>query len=167
VGEFGVLTQERLKELVHYDPMAGTFTRIKLLKGSRAKLGEIKGYSKKEGHLKTCLDGKEYYLARLAHLYMTGSFGEIIDHIDGQPSNNKWANLRNTTKRGNVQNQVKAHHQNKSGLIGAHFRKDKNKYESSITTNGVKKRLGYFNKAEEAHNAYVEAKRLHHPTCSI
>lgn len=162
-----MITQERLKELIHYNPDSGEFTRILLIKNSKAKLGVIKGTAKKEGHLKVCLDGKEYYLARLAYLYMTGNEGNIIDHIDGNPINNKWENLRNTTKLGNVQNQVKAHHHNKSGLLGAHYRKDKKKFESSITYSGKRKRLGYFKSAEEAHIAYVEAKRALHTTCSL
>lgn len=162
-----MITLQRLKELVHYEPMTGVFTRIALVPKSKAKLGPIQGYAKKEGHLKACIDGHEYYLARLAYFYMTGVWGDIIDHIDGNPQNNKWSNLRNTSKLGNVHNQVKAHHHNKSGLLGAHWRADKGKYESSITTCGKKTRLGYFATAEEAHEAYKEAKRVLHTTCSI
>lgn len=162
-----MITHERLKELIHYDPVSGVLTRIAVPKRSKAKLGPIKGYSKKEGHLKTCLDSKEYYLARLAYFYMTGTWGNIIDHKDGNPINNVWFNLRNTNKIGNVQNQTRAHHQSKSQLIGAHWRADKNKFESSITAGGKRTRLGYFSTALEAHEAYKTAKRVLHTTCTI
>lgn len=162
-----MITLQRLKELIHYDPLTGVFTRIAVPPKSKAKLGPIKGYAKKEGHLRTCVDGHEFYLARLAYFYMTGIWGEIIDHKDGNPQNNKFANLRNTTAIGNIHNQVKAHHHNKSGLLGAHWRADKNKYESAITVCGKKKRLGYFKTAEDAHEAYKRAKRQLHPTCTI
>ncbi len=162
-----MITLERLKELVKYNPRTGVFTLISKPLRSKAKLGVIQGYAKESGHLRVCLEGKEYYLARLAYFYMTGEWGNIIDHRDGNPQNNKWSNLRNTTKLGNVQNQVKAHHHNKSGLLGAHFRKERNKYESAITHNGKRRRLGYFDTAEEAHTAYVAAKRELHETCTL
>ena len=162
-----MLTQERLKELIHYDPLTGLFTRIALVKHSKAKLGPITGYAKKEGHLKVCVDGKEYYLARLAHLYMTGTLGHIVDHRDGNPVNNIWLNLRNTNKIGNVQNQVRPHKTNTSGYLGVNFRKDKNKFVAEIYVNNRKHHLGYFACPQIAHEAYLVAKRQLHATCTI
>lgn len=162
-----MLTVERLKELIHYDPLTGVFTRITVLPGTRAKLGPIKGTAKNGKHLKTCVDGKEYYFARLAHFYMTGDWGVVVDHRDNNPQNNRWKNLRNTSIRGNVQNQTRAHHHNATGLLGVHYDEKRKKYESQITVNKVRIHLGRFDTAKEAHEAYKGAKRIHHSTCSI
>ncbi|UNI71460.1 hypothetical protein [Burkholderia phage vB_BpP_HN04] len=161
------LTLERLKELIRYDPITGEFFRIALSPRSKAKLGLVTLYAKDSGHLRMSIDGGEYYAARVAHYYMTGDWGEIVDHRDGDPNNNRWLNLRNTTPLGNVQNQVRAHHHNKSGLLGAHWREDKQKYESAVWHKSKRYRLGYFDTAEAAHEAYKQKKRELHVTCTI
>ena len=82
-----------------------------------------------------------------------------IDHIDGDPEDNEFGNLRLCTHSENLQNQS-VNRKNASGHIGAHKRKDK--WTSEIMVNKKRIFLGYFNKPEEASRAYLEAKaRLH------
>ena len=159
---------EELKKQLHYDPITGIFTRVSKPKGSRAILGPVKAQKKKEGHLRMTIFGHQIYLAILAWFYMTGNWPtQIVDHKNGISDDNRWDNLREVTKVGNLHNQTKAHHHNKSGLLGAHYDKKRNKYESALWVNGQRIRLGRFDTAEEAHSAYVKAKRIHHPTCTI
>ena len=77
-----------------------------------------------------------------------------MDHIDGNPRNNKRDNLRIVTAKENIRN--KKDHPTK----GVHYRKDRNKFAAAIKVNGIKQHLGYFDTAEDAHTAYLSAINL-------
>lgn len=80
----------------------------------------------------------------------------MIDHIDGNRSNNHISNLRETDKYGNAQNRVKQT-TNKSGYKGVYYFKDCNKWRAAITCRGKRTSLVLFDTPEEAHKAYCEA----------
>jgi hypothetical protein len=79
-----------------------------------------------------------------------------IDHIDGNPSNNKLDNLRDVSHSVNLQNRKSATRKNKTGFLGVVKRK--NKYAAHITKNGKQVYLGLFDTPELAHKAYKENK---------
>lgn len=160
--------EDELRKQIAYDPITGVLTRISKPYRSKAKLGPIQGSQKKEGHLKVTIAGVERYFHQIAWFLHYGVWSTmIIDHRDCDPTNNRINNLREVTKVGNLLNQRKAHHHSKSGLLGAHYRPDKKKYSAEIQSNGVKHRLGFFDTAEEAHMAYICAKRNLHATCTL
>ena len=82
------ITQERLKELVRYDPETGLFTSIKKRRG--CKLGSILGTSiGKAEYLVMHLDYQLYYAHRLAWFYMTGEWPDPeVDHENGRRTDN-------------------------------------------------------------------------------
>ena len=90
-----------------------------------------------------------------------------IDHINGDRFDNRIENLRLASPSENKQNIRKAKKGNIHKLLGVCFRKDRNRYYSTLTINGKKKFLGYFDTPEEAHKAHIEAKRKHHDFCTI
>ena len=54
------------------------------------------------GHIRICIMRVKYLAHRLAWLYVTGSWpSQDIDHIDGDPTNNRFANLREVTHQEN------------------------------------------------------------------
>jgi hypothetical protein len=59
------LTQEELKENIHYEPNTGLFTRLKV-KSNRIKVGDIAGYINKLGYRIIRINGKSYSAHRLA-----------------------------------------------------------------------------------------------------
>lgn len=67
-----MISQERLKELVRYDPQTGIFTARGKRKGVQMKDGRL-GSLNKAGYLVTRVEGKKPFLSRLAWLYMTGA----------------------------------------------------------------------------------------------
>ncbi len=151
------LTQERLKELFSYDAETGDFRWLSP-KG-RAKRG-VAG-ANCNGYLQVCIGGKFHYLHRLAWLWVYGDWPkQHIDHINGDRSDNRIANLRDVSRFVNLQNEHKARRNNQSGLIGAH--KKGRKWISKIRVGGEYLLLGNFSTPQEAHEAYIAAKRKYH-----
>lgn len=161
-----MISQGRLKELLNYDPNTGVFLWNATGRGRRSNVAGSKG---KRGYIEIGIDSHKYLAHRLAWLFIYGYMPvNVIDHIDHNTSNNCIANLRDVSKAENSQNLVKATSRNKSSrLIGVNFHKCRGVYRAAITTNGVKKQIGVFSTAEEAHAAYVKEKRKLHSTCTI
>jgi hypothetical protein len=157
------LTQERLKELLSYDPATGVFVRVKRTKNQYG-IGSIAGNSDASGYQRITIDGKNFKAHRLAWLYMTGAFpSEQIDHIDRNPGNNRFANLRAVTQSENQHNSGKRK-DNNSGYKGVSYQMDAKKWAVRICINNVKIYLGIFHTPEEANAAYLKAERIYHPT---
>jgi hypothetical protein len=155
-------TPEILKQFLHYDPDTGLFTWIKL-HGRRAKIGDIAGTKTTNGRIGIGFMGHRCYAHRLAWFYIHGHWPTTgIDHIDGDPSNNRLSNLREANQVENMQNIPRISKISKSGLTGAFWITSKKKWTSSIMINSKLIILGYFPTAELAHAAYCEAKAKHH-----
>ena len=154
------LTQERLKELVHYDPETGIFTRKVKLNNS-TPLGEITNNLFK-GYLRFRVCG-EYYLAhRLAWLYMTGDWPkEYIDHINCVRDDNRWENLREANRSQNNSN-VKPRKNSLSKYKGVSWHKKNASWRARISVNNNSIALGYFSSELEAAKAYNEAAKKYH-----
>jgi hypothetical protein len=99
------LTQERLKEILHYDPETGMWTWIKERKYMNILVGSIAGTVKSNGYLYIGIDRKQYRASRLAFLYMTGKLPpDEVDHKNRVRLYNRWSNLRLVTHSENQQN---------------------------------------------------------------
>ena len=162
-----VITAERLRKLLDYDAETGEF-RWRVAAG-RAKAGDLAGYDHGTGYRGVSVDGRLYRLHRLAWLHVTGCWpAEHIDHINGVGSDNRWLNLRSASNSQNMQNQRIAPSSNKSsGLLGATWDKKAKRWKSLIMADRRNIHLGYFDTAEEAHDAYLKAKANLHPFQTI
>lgn len=154
-----MLTQARLKELLHYDPDTGEWTRLKSVKGwkSGSKVGCIA-----HGYHQITVDGCKYYAHRLAWLYVHGTWPEFqIDHKNLDKKCNAFSNLRTATNVQNIWNgPVKKG--NTSGYKGVHWHKRSGKWCSQIRVAGRRFFVGLFSTAEAAHAAYCDAAKRHH-----
>lgn len=88
---------ERLKELLDYDPMTGTFTWRQDL-GTRSKAGGIAGGVDGGGYIRISFDGQIYPAHRLAVYYVYGQWGPTVKHRNGDKTDNSIANLSVTSK---------------------------------------------------------------------
>jgi hypothetical protein len=88
-----------------------------------------------------------YYLS-------TGKVVDMIDHKDGDGTNNRIDNLRKSNSLHNQQNQVKAK--------GYTWNKNSKKWKAQININGKKIGLGYYDNKEASRQAYLDAKKLYH-----
>jgi hypothetical protein len=150
-----IITQERLKELLHYNPDTGIF--IWKVKKSRVSIGDTAG-SRCHKYLTVKLDQVRYLSHRLAWLYVYGEWlNKDIDHINRVTTDNRICNLRPATRSENSQNRG-IQSNNKFGLVGVSECKRTNKYRAYITINKKFIALGTYETPELAHEAYLMAK---------
>jgi len=88
-----------------------------------------------------------------------------MDHLDGNGLNNKFSNIREATDVVNAQNIRAAQKNNQLGVLGVYRKRDR--FIARIYFDGEQKIVGRFDTPEEAHAAYVAAKRRHHEGCTI
>jgi hypothetical protein len=155
-----MLTAERLRELLHYDPDTGVFTWLRV-KGRRVRVGALSGKANGGGYFQIGVDGRIYYAHRLAWLYVHGEWPVAsIDHVNCDRCDNRLANLRPATKAQNAANARKRTN-NSSGFKGAYWNARRNKWMASIEADGHQRHLGYFDNPTDAHKAYVAAAERH------
>lgn len=157
------LTAARVRELLHYDPLTGVFTR-RVATGRHGchTAGSIVGTLDDGGYLRAGVDGRTYRLHRLAWLYMTGEWpARDVDHRFRIKTDNRWSELRAASRGENLQNRTTAQSNSRHGVLGVS--PNKKGWRARITIAGKDHNLGTFQTPEIAHDAYVKAKRLLHP----
>ena len=157
------LTQERLKELLHYDPETGIFKWLVRVPRSHIVVGDVAGSICARGYHSIMIYGKQYRSSRLAWLYMTGTFPvNSIDHRNRCKTDDRFANLREATSSANAQN-ANISARNKTGFSGVSWNKNCNKWQAYIMSAGKHRYLGVFNDISVAGAAYADAKKRLHP----
>lgn len=161
------LTADRLRELFDYDQQTGVFVRKRSIKGG-FRVGDIAGTNNGRGYIVISVDGKKYVAHRLAWLYVHGEWPkQRIDHINGEPQDNRLANLRDVSQQVNLQNVRRATSRSLSGMLGAHWDGRRGLWSARIRADGRTVFLGRFNTPDAAQKAYLLAKRRLHDGCTI
>ena len=127
----------------------------------RCKLDLIVGTIRKDGYTRIAINYKHYYAHRLIYMMFHGEMPEQIDHIDGNPLNNKIENLRkaDNTKNSFNKNLYKL---NTSGVKNVYWDKNCKKWAVLIQAFGQKKYLGLFKDLELAGLVAEEARNKYH-----
>jgi hypothetical protein len=171
-----MITQERLKELLHYDPDTGFFTwkerplesfktiaagKIWNKRFSNKVAGTVKQTNNNGTyHLSICCFSKRYPANRLAWLYIYGKHPQKeMDAIDGNFLNIKKNNLREATRSDTIHKSLIKKRELPTGVYLADRKNLKKKYYVKIMDKKKSIFIGRYETPEEAHNAYVEAKR--------
>jgi hypothetical protein len=157
-----MITHEELTQILNYDPQTGCLywksPRPKIKVGAKA------GHLHRRGYINLEINGKHYAAHRIVWMYVTGRFPEkMLDHINGNKTDNRFENLREAT---NGQNRANSRTTNKHGLKGVRLlpwiKEGGRCWEAKITANGRVRYIGCFFSKEEAHQAYCEeAKKAH------
>lgn len=158
-----MISLERLKQVLAYDPATGAFTR-KVSLSSRAQAGAVAGsLDTSHGYYSIGIDGREYYAHRLAWFYFHGVWPDHhIDHIDRNRAFNAIHNLRAASQLQNNQNQTLKSN-NTSGVKGVTWHKKAGKWMAQIREpNGKHRYLGLFADLEGAKTAYETASAAYH-----
>jgi hypothetical protein len=153
-----MVTSERVRELLDYDPSTGVLT-WKVM-GSGMKRREA-GCKRKDGRVIVRVDRIAYLRSRLAYLWMTGEWPtDEIDHINGDAGDDRWTNLRPATSLQQKHNR-KVRKSSTTGLKGVLWSQRDNSWTARICVNGSNVHLGTFRTPEAAHEAYRAAAERH------
>lgn len=162
------LTQKFLKESIEYDESTGIVTwkerpryhfknfSTYLCWNSKFKGKQIGNKNNKDIYINFTLFNKRTRLHRAIFLYKTGKLPEMVDHINGIKTDNRWYNLREVTARENSKN-TSIRSNNKSGVIGVHYNKKDKCWVAQIGVDGVGIHLGSFNDLDSAIKARKQA----------
>ena len=126
-----------------------------------SKAGDKAGSKNNTGYLHVSIDSKLYKNHRIIWLMHNGSSPKFVDHIDGDPLNNKIENLRGATQSQNMMN-LKTPRTNTSGIKGVSWYKPRRKWRVSVTVNGKQKSFGCFDDIELAELVAIEARNKYH-----
>lgn len=150
-----MISQEQLKQLIHYNPDTGLFTWV-ITRGAKCIKGEIAGNISQNGkhcRLSYCriyILGKFYKAHRLAFLYMTGQFPtDEVDHINGDGTDNRWCNLRDVDHKQNGKN-LRIKSNNSSGLHGVSWSDSRRKWRTRIFVDHKEIFIGRYDNLLEA-----------------
>lgn len=144
-----MITHEKVLSTYEYSPDTGVF-RYRVSAGCR-KAGDVVGWIDESGGVKyliTKVDRQKVRLHRLAYFYMTGHWPNVIDHINGDGTDNRWLNIRNVNHEQNCKN-TKLIKSNKTGIHGVFWYKGKT-WMAYISSGRKKIHLGYSDSFFEA-----------------
>lgn len=147
------LTAEELRRQLDYDPTTGVFRR-KIAVSTRSKVGAPIG-----AHGRIRIHYTLYKASRLAWLFMTGRWPiDTIDHINNDPADNRFENLREATPREQAFNR-----RGWSKLPkGVYQPTPHSRFRAQIFAAGRTQHLGLFENMADAKAAYDTAARELH-----
>lgn len=144
-----------LAKVTRYDPVTGNI--FWTVPGTGRRITRVAGSISNRGYrvismqvLGRCI---QIFMHRLAWFQYYGKIpGNILDHINGIPSDNRISNLRLASTKLNAQNK-KCHRE--GHLFGTTYRRDLKKWAARIKAGKIQKHLGYFQSQKAAHAAYL------------
>lgn len=112
-------------------------------------IGAEAGSIGNHGYIEVEIFGKRYLAHRLIYAMHHGTIPEVVDHIDRNTLNNRISNLRSSDKRLNSYNSGLPSN-NKSGVRGVSWCKNRNKWVARFKLNGKYLWLGSYTCKDDA-----------------
>lgn len=152
------ITQELVRQKFFYHPEAGLIFR----KNKKGQLKSLCNYAKKDGYVQFHLGDKMVLAHRIAWIYCYGDIdGLEIDHIDGNPSNNRLSNLRLASHQQNMCNRV-LQKNNTSGISGVSWKKDAKKWFVYVYKDKKRIQFGCFDNLLDAAACSISKRKILH-----
>ena len=163
---------ELLRQLLRYDPETGKlFWRprpLEMFKAERDQRRWNSRYAGQEafasrragGYRQGDIFDRTYLTHRIIWAMTHDEWPEQIDHINGNPADNRLSNLRAVSQSENMRNQ-RRRTDNASGVTGIHWHKQHSKWHAYIATDNGRVHLGTFETREAAISARQAAERSH------
>jgi hypothetical protein len=152
------ITQQDVKDLFFYDNGCLKWKNDRAR--GKVKSGDIAGNLSSRGYWRISLNHKEYPAHRLIFLMHHGYIPAVIDHINGNPLDNKIENLREATDQTNQYNR-KISKNNSSGCKNVSWNAKGNYWQIHIKAN-KKVKSWYVKDFELAELIAKEARTIYH-----
>lgn len=148
-----MITQDFLKKNFDYDHETGIFFRL----GRKWK--NQHGFIDRDGYIRFRINKRLYGAHRMAWIYIYGVEPKsLIDHINGNKSDNRIVNLREATHSQNLHN-AKRSSRNTSGVKGVSWVPQLGKWVGRIHFQYKKYVVGYFDDLESAESEMIEFRK--------
>ncbi len=149
MGKRSSFSQAELREKVRYDSESGLFYSLR--KTARSSVGDVVTNIRPDGYCRVNVFGGKFLAHRLAWFYMMGVWPESdIDHIDGNPTNNSFSNLRVVARHENMQNIRRLRKNSQTGVNGVSWHTARQKFVVQLSHRGDHKFGGHFNNIDDA-----------------
>lgn len=157
-------SKELLCTLFSYDMESGIVTRLSHCGiAGRGKIGKPVGWqvgNDDNGRLAVCIARKSYLLSRIIWKMMTDEEPPVVEHENGDHTDNTWLNLRAASQTQNMGN-TKIRKDNKTGVKGVTWDTLRKKWMARISINGKSINLGRFDDFEIAKEVREKAALAH------
>ena len=156
-----MLTYEQAQRVFCYEPDTG-IVRWKIGRAN-VKAGSIAGSLNKNGYVDMRYEGYRFYAHRLAILLTTGSWPSgkmVVDHINGDPSDNRISNLRVGSQADNCANSISVK-RSATGHKGVYLHKPTGGYRVKIRRGMKDVHVGLYLDLKEAIAARANAEDLY------
>lgn len=155
------LPLEGVRARLSYDSATGVFRWVDSDRPDRN--GKVAGFVRgtRTKYLYICIGQRKYRVHRLAWFIHYGEWPRMIDHINGDPMDNRIDNLRSVTNAQNQQNS-KLPRNNTSGFKGVTLSKIDWKWHAKINVDSKKIFIGRFDDPLHAAHAYNKAAIQYH-----
>lgn len=160
-----LITHKYVKQLFHYDSEKGILywkssRKKRRQKDSTAGIVSLNKFGttgngkplirpEPQKRMVVSIQGRSYMMHRIIYFWYHGVWPEYVDHIDGNPLNNKIENLRSVSAAENALNK-KLPVSNKSGIMGVNFNEKTKKWVASGTCNKKLTHIGTFDDKDDA-----------------
>jgi hypothetical protein len=127
---------------------------------NNTKVGDKVGTLTAQGYVQVKIKGKLHSAHHIVYKMTNNREAILLDHIDGNKSNNKIDNLREVTKSQNAINSKGR--DNKSGCKNVLWQKSRQNWLVKLHINGKQKYIGEFKDIELAELVAIEARNKFH-----
>lgn len=143
------------RQRLHHDPDTGVITFLsrpledfpneRIWRGWNSRQAGKPAFAQEasHGYRTGRFGGVNYYAHRIIWLLHYGQWPKVVDHLNGDPSDNRIINLRSCSHAENLTN-AKRNRRNQSGATGVHF------HEGAWVAKLGTQKLGRFSTKEEA-----------------
>lgn len=147
------LSPEEIRQRLSYDPATGEFIHL-----SGKLKGKVAGTVRSNGYRQLSIDGSLYMAHRVAFVWMDIPICHPleVDHINKNPKDNRWCNLRLASSSQNKAN--RSRNKAKQTAFKGVYRVAgyDNRYTARLKVGKVIKHLGCFSTQEEAAQVYLK-----------
>jgi len=146
--------QDYLRKILDYDPESGSL-KWRWREGAAPQTNKLRAGMPAftsltpKGQFRGSIDNSLYMAHRIIWMMVHGVEPDEIDHINGNPSDNRLVNLRSVTHAENLRN-TRVPVTNTSGHIGIYWCKRREKWEAKIMVGGSQIHIGYYRDFEDA-----------------